>query len=107
MNYTRENLIEICKQSFVSYKIWNDRDSLEAQKQLGVALVLLTVGCPFKILDEGTLKTDDHTIWLEIKAPGFGTFESGEIEDESYFESDNYYLPTEKRLKDRQGSDWY
>jgi hypothetical protein len=102
MKYTREDLLKIIEKSFVPENEWSDRDSAEAQKQLGWCYAWLKAGCEFSILSKGDLKTDDHTIWVNIKAHGFAKCDwGGDLEDE------NFYLPTEKRLKETSGKDWY
>jgi len=100
-NYTREKLLSICERAFVLEDKWSDRDSAEAQKQLGWCYAWLKDGCEFKILhNKKGLCTDEDTIWVEIRADGFQKFDwDGEQDIESF------YLPTEKRLK--SGSDWY
>ena len=101
--YTREELINICEKSFVSESKWHDRDSQEAQKQLGKCYALLKDGCDFKIInDEDICKTDENTIWLYIYSKGFQSFELGAEKEEEC-----YYLPTLKRLEEANGNDWY
>ena len=99
--YNREDLIKICEQAFVNTDLWNDRDSYYSQCKLGECYALLKDGCDFKILTRGNLKTDKDTIWLEIEATGFEWFEGGNME------IGTYYLPTQKRLDEADGGDWY
>lgn len=103
--YTREELISICEKAFVPQDKWHDRDSQSAQTQLGEAYALLKDGCKFTVMvtkDGKGCSTDDRTIWIEIESKGFARFDwGGELERETY------YLPSQKRLKDRKGSDWY
>lgn len=100
--YTREELITICEQSFVPQSKWFNRDSQSAQCQLGEAYALLKDGCDFIVLVNGNLKTDDRTIWIEIESEGFEHHDWGGSN-----EKETYYLPTQKRLDDQKGSDWY
>ena len=101
MKYTREDLLKICEQAFVSEDKWHDRDSYNSQCKLGKCYALLKDGCDFKVLTRGNLKTDKDTIWLEIEATGFEWFEGGSMETETF------YLPTQKRLDEVNGGDWY
>lgn len=98
--YTREELIKICKKSFVLQKDWRDRDSADAQIQLGKCYALLVDGCNYRILHEGNLSTGNDTIWLEIEYEGFDFHDYG-----GETEKDNFYLPTIRRLD--RGGDWY
>lgn len=98
----RSELIKICEQAIVKESSWANRDSYDAQKQIGEAWVLLNAGCDFRVRDQiqdAPCRTDDHTIWIEIEAKGFGYFEGGSSEVETY------YLPAKTRLSD--GYDWY
>lgn len=101
MEYTREVLIDLCERSIVPVDQWSDRDSAQCMIQLGSCLALLKCGCDFKVLYEDVLCTNEETIWVEIEYPGFAAFEG--------FNStkSNFWLPTEKRLRDNQGRDWY
>lgn len=96
-NYTRAMLIDICEKAFVLQDYWKNRDTEEAQKQLGECYALLLAGCDFKI----TNTTGDNTIWLTIYSKGFMYFEGGNQNEE------DYYLPTYKRLKEADTKDWY
>ncbi|HRJ06898.1 MAG TPA: hypothetical protein PK911_05125 [Candidatus Saccharibacteria bacterium] len=103
IEYSRDDLTAICEQSFTPQDKWRDRDSSSAHRQLGEAYALLKSGCDYKVLREGMLETDKDTIWLEITHRGFSDFEDGS--EPSY--KDNFYLPTQARLDDRKGDDWY
>lgn len=101
--YTREDLISLCEQGAAPEAGWHDRDSAEAQRQMGEAWALLRAGCAFEVLTKGDLKTDDRTIWVEITFDGFGAFEGGDKETELF------YLPTQQRIDAAalSGGDWY
>lgn len=103
--YTREDLLKICEQAFVNTDKWHDRDSYHSQCQLAQCYVLLKDNCDFKVIYEDEkhpyCQTDEHTIWLEISATGFDWFEGGEMATETF------YLPTQKRLDEVNGNDWY
>jgi hypothetical protein len=102
--YTREQLIDLCYRGFVSEKLWANRDSCAAQRQLGEALVLLRAGCQFSI----DKQTDQHHVILKIRAQGFNYFESHDADDETDgLDEFGFYLPTPQRLTERQGKDWY
>lgn len=101
--YDRTGLISICERARVPMKKWLNRDSASAQKQVGEVWALLRAGAPYKVNFEGnTCVTNENTIWIEIEYHGFNYFEIG---DEGV-EHDTYYLPTDKRLADRDGEDW-
>ena len=99
--FTREQLVSICERAIVPENEWGNRDSGDAHRQLGEAWALLKAGCPYRVLHDEDLNTNDKTIWLEISYDGFGSVESGE----HHLESETFYLPTEEHLK-REG-DWY
>ena len=101
MDYTREELISICNDASVPQDKWRNRDSADAQRQMGDCLALLRAGCQFEISHEYSLATDEHTIWIVIRYKGFDYFELGEISQETF------YLPTRLRLEHSQDSDWY
>ena len=65
MKYTREDLLKICEQAFVSEDKWHDRDSEDAQSKLGECYALLKDGCEFEVIyDDDICGTDEYTIWL-------------------------------------------
>lgn len=103
--YNKEQLIEICEKAIVPHKEWINRDTSDAQAQIAVAAAYLKCGCDFRVLTDennsGGLATDKETIWLEITFSGFGTFEGGDKEKQTYF------LPTPERIKNADMRDWY
>ena len=101
--YTREELIRLCEKAIVPCDKWSNRDSSDAIRQIGNTWALLKAGCPFKVLTEGNLKTDDRTIWVECTFTNFMGYECG-VDDNA---KETNYIPTEKRLKEKKGSDWY
>ena len=114
MKYTREDLLRICEQAFVSEDKWHDRDSENAQSQLGECYALLKDGCEFEVTydDDDICGTDENTIWLFVYSKGFMYYESvcgNETPEElkSYKEKKHFYLPTQKRLDEANGEDWY
>lgn len=103
--YTREDLLKICEQAFVSEDKWHDRDSEDAQSRLGECYALLKDGCEFEVTyetDDHLCETDEDTIWLYTYSKGFGYFDWGGQKEEKHF-----YLPTQKRLDEVNGNDWY
>lgn len=98
MMYTREKLIELCDRAIVPVSKWHNRDTPNAQIQVGKCLTLLKAGCEFEIEE-----VDDCAIWLFVFYPTFHTFES----DSDYLEKDAFYVPTDRRLKQTEGRDWY
>lgn len=115
MKYTREDLLKICEQAFVSEDKWHDRDSENAQSCLGECYALLKDGCEFEVVyeeDNHICETDEDTIWLYIYSKGFMYYEScypddTEEERKGYKEKKHFYLPTQKRLDEVNGEDWY
>ena len=111
--YTRERLIKICEKAFVLQKNWSDRDSADAQRQLGSCYALLKAGCKFEILytKGGVCSTDENTIWIQFWVHDFQWFELGEesFEDKRGNKNMDYhfYLPTSSRLRRHSGRDWY
>lgn len=100
-DYTREELIVICEQATVPETGWHDRDSYEAQFQVGECWALLRAGCEFDIHGvESDPATDDQTIWLTTWGKGFSYFENHESGDDprAYKEDELHYLPTPERL---------
>lgn len=99
---TREELIELCQDGIVPQRKWYNRDSAGAQRQLGEARALLSAGCEYRVLREGSLKSNDRTIWIEIESEGFAYHDyDGPLDRETY------YIPTRKRLNENADSDWY
>ncbi len=109
MEYTRKDLLRIIERSWLSEKKWKDRDSGKSQIQLGSLYALLKAGSKFKILYQKKkhgLKTNDDTIWIEVSYMGFTSFDWCD-EEEGAVDMDTFYLPTEKRLGEAKGKDWY
>jgi hypothetical protein len=110
-NYTREELIEICEKAIVPVNNWCNRDTSHTQCQIGQCWALLKSGCEFKVCVQSSDKedscsmccTDEQTIWISIKFPGFDYFETGN----GVLSRDIFYLPTMKRLSANAESDWY
>ncbi len=103
-DYTRVELIAICQRAIVQQENWDNRDSAGAQRQVGEAWALLRAGCAFEICHTAgdTCVTDEETVWIEITFNGFGSFEGGDADTETY------YLPTPARLsRQKWGEDWY
>ena len=99
-----EELIKLCEAAVVPVEKWWDRDSAEAQKQVGKALALLRAGCEWKLADSP--ESTEKTIWILITYPGFNAVEYGR-NDRDYWEEDLFYIPTAERLAAREGGDWY
>lgn len=113
--YTREDLLKICEQAFVSEDLWFDRDSESSQSQLGECYALLKDGCEFEVVyetEDHICETDENTIWLYTYSKGFAYFESSylaktEEQRKNYKERKHFYLPTQKKLDETKGKDWY
>lgn len=105
---TREELISICERASVPQEKWHDRDSESAQRQVGECLMLLRAGCDFEIdTTERTFR--GRTIWVLTWSRGFNWYESHDSDGDprKYYEDERFYLPSEKRLRDAAGGDWY
>ena len=100
---TREDLIALCDRGVVLQKHWHNRDSAEAQMQLGKCRALLLAGCDFRIEgDEAEFtKSDAETWWVEVTFEGFNYHEFGERQ------TSTFYVPTAARLDKYAGADWY
>lgn len=97
----RQHLIDLCERGVVPQDKWLDRDTARAQRQLGEALVLLKAGCEFRINPNERLQSTARMIWIEVEYKGFDYFEEGDLSD------DTFYIPTDKRLREVDGGDWY
>ena len=100
--YTRQQLIDLCREAKVLYNDWSNRDSFSAQQNVLMAGLLLESGCEFKVLTKENAEgsgcvTDDNTVWIEIS---YDDWEDGE-------RWHTHYIPTQKRLNDNRGRDWY
>jgi len=132
-DYSRDELIEICKQAIdVPVTQWCNRDSQLALGNVDEIYALLKSGAEYEITNE----TDENTIWLKFHSVTAEQFEKAkqysldfpsideywelhEDVDTEMFEyqpnwrhGDEYqyfggYLPTPKRLKEREGMHWY
>lgn len=121
--FNATELIDICEFAFVREEHWTNRDSAEAQKQLGQAYAWLRAGCHVQLLlpskadgAENSCTCDEDTIWVEVYAKGFNFFENHDEDSElpknadsrKYCkDSERFYLPTPGRLLRSIGKDWY
>lgn len=152
LDYTTDDLINLCERAVVPCSEWRDRDSLSSQKNLEEVYSYLKAGCDYKLTTES-----DRTVWIEFLNVTYDQYtnscyslgidsmddyrtycENEGIEDSEMFEGGSYvdtskfveyfnpmddedplngkrvytgylggYLPTEYRLADADGSDWY
>lgn len=100
---TREELIARCERASVLQEHWWDRDSAGAQRQVGELWALLRAGCDFRVATDP--KSDNRTQWIEVSFMGFNHFEWRGINDS--LDTETFYLPTDARLNERDGKDWY
>ncbi len=100
---TREHLVDLCTRGVVQHDRWADRDSANAQRQLGEARALLAAGCRFQVIRVGNLASDAGTWWVCIEFRGFQAFEYGI----DHMEDETFYIPTAERLANADGGDWY
>lgn len=130
---TREYLIEIAEKSLVRYTNWHDRDSFVAQYNIKFTHAGLSSGLQFEaeINDYGSisvmfvnlteeecnnannfLSSSDslHIDSLSDYLEKYPDREMFNVYDLWFNETDHScrgYLPTEERLQDADGSDWY
>lgn len=100
----RKWLIHLCEKAIVNHENWANRDSANAQAQVGRLWAYLSAGLPFRILTKqncqnGLYVTNDRIIWIEVEVPGFAYFEGGEKD------ADTFYLPKPQQIV--PGHDWY
>jgi len=93
-------LISICQRGIVPVSQWLNRDTPDAQRQLAYAGALLQAGCGWRFARD--MRGDVRTVWIRITHPTFSTFEESDPGEDELF-----YLPSEKRLAESAGSDWY
>jgi hypothetical protein len=115
-NYTREKLIEICEKAIVNQSKWQNRDSASSQIGVGQCWALLKSGCKFQIATKentiGSCITSEKTIWIQFWVKDFTWYDTLDGDSDEYPDGiDNseyqFYLPTEKRLVNSKGEDWY
>lgn len=97
---TRADLVDLCEAGVVPVDQWSNRDTSDAQIQLGKALALLRAGCDYTIANDPL--SDGRTWWVEITYPGFAHFDW-----DGGTETELFYIPTRKRLDQAAGRDWY
>lgn len=101
-DYTREELLALCERAVVPEEHWSDRDSCHSQEGVGKAWAFLRAGVPYKVLTSGDCATNDRTVWVEFYPQDFISFEEGERVGRELI-----YLPTQARLDEAGGKDWY
>jgi hypothetical protein len=136
MEYSREALIQICKDAVVHHTKWQNRDSYSAQLSIQSIYKGLTAGLEFRVITKEIDKdyhSDEDTIIIEFIQPiDLYKLEKGEdlainsrdeyhkdcdpdYETEMFdgegidFESSytQTYMPTRKRIIEKQNGDWY
>ncbi|TAK59544.1 hypothetical protein [Methylobacter sp.] len=110
IDYSREQLIDICERAIVPHGRWSNRDTPHSQRDVGQAWAYLKAGCVYKVKTKenntvagSACNTDEHTIWIEIIHKSFASMEDDEVQ----LERTTFYLPTLKRLESYDGRDWY
>lgn len=132
MVYSREDLIQICRDAVVPYTKWNDRDSYSAQRNIQSIYEGLSVGLEY------TISIDGNSIDIYFKPPTDAQLndmvnnyleidsrdsyidwyiqENGEDSNPEMFDGygidwrSDYlgsYMPTRERLDNANGYDWY
>jgi hypothetical protein len=95
MEYTREQLIELCDKAIVPFEKWQNRDTPKAQSDIGTIRAYLKAGCKYRIVTD--MPGDPETIWLQIHHYQF--------EDGADWHL--YYMPSQKKIDAANGGDWY
>ena len=103
---TRDELLALIDRAWVPQEHWRNRDSQDAQKQLGEAYALLKAGCDFQIDRSPDLNRGGRTVWVHIQSQGFDYFE-GTFDGLGPLDDDLFYIPTAERLDESAGRDWY
>lgn len=123
--YTREELIQLCLDSYVPYTLWEDRDSYLLQQYVQHAYYLLTSGVDFHAKVEGDMigitvevnKENKNMIiskglYMDIDDVELYRQENPESEIFEKFHAifgyDTQYvsIPTRERLEKYKGRDW-
>lgn len=102
MQISRDDLLSLCERAVVPVENWSNRDSSDAQRQLGECTALLKAGCKFKVFHGNGHSSD--TLEVLVEYPGFNAFEYGA---DSANETETFYVPTPERLERNAGRDWY
>ncbi len=98
---TREELISLCEKGIIPVEKWRNRDTPEAQAQLGICWAYLKAGCEFNV-DIGI-----YFIILNIFHPTFSTIERQEPLGGPELEETSFYVPTQRQLDRKNGGDWH
>ena len=129
-------LIELCKNAVVHHTKWNNRDSYSAQKSIQSIYEGLTAGLDFRVVTkeiDADYHSDDRNLVVEFTQP----IDKDKLNESEYLEissredyhkdcdpdyetemfdgtgidsGSNYtqtYMPTQKRLDECNGDDWY
>lgn len=124
----RNELIELCKKSVVPFTKWHDRDSYSAQVNVNICYQLLKAGCKYKMepdIAHGSYwltfqsitdrqRETANTFYLNIDSLDDYRTEFG-YEDEMFDCNEHVidmftyygYIPTQYRLNEADGNDWY
>lgn len=107
--HDRIMLIGLCRRGLVPQSKWSNRDSASSQIKIAKAGALLAAGCEFEIrrtakYERDGCVSDDRMWWVDITWRGFDAFEYGMDEGASL---DTFYIPTQARLDEVAGADWY
>jgi hypothetical protein len=99
---TRQELISLCEQGIIPVEKWANNDTTAAQLQLGSCWLSLKAGCKFEIKNIGI-----YLITLIVFYPIFCTNENGESLNSSELAEGSFVIPTQRRLDEKKGEDWY
>jgi hypothetical protein len=122
----REYLIGLCERAVVPCTEWDDRDSASAQYGIEQIHCRLLAGIPYEV------EVSDNMIWIQFNMPTAEQMRdivpilnidtvsdfreqvdpeyNQEMFEPAYADKDeaySHYMPTEERLNETSGSDWY
>lgn len=101
-----DHLIDLCARGVVPVERWSDRDTPSSQAKLAAAGAYLRAGCPWRLSADPA--SNERTWWIEVQHPTFSSIEwRGMDEYDDAGEWELFYLPTEARLAQVAGKDWY
>lgn len=126
MEYSKEDLIQICHDGVVPFRDWTNRDSYSAQVNLESIYCGLMANIPY------SLKIEDTTIWINFEEPtedqrndlckySLPIDSLDDYREEFGYEDEMFdgngidwystwlggYIPTRERLDSAGSGDWY
>jgi hypothetical protein len=120
----KDDLIQLCIDSYVPFTSWSNRDSYSAQQNVKNIYQLLKAGAPYTFSIEGdTIQIEFSNVYqffdvietISFNIDSREDYLEENPDDEMFDGSSIYdcgdafygYLPTRKRLDNSHGGDWY